>query len=159
MGNAILSKARLSGYTTNAHAAAIGASGGGVARLIMAKSAHDRSSTRSRFAPLLELLDIVITYTRSAVLGWAILRFWHVDLGGIDLAHSASAGALGGIIIIIILLTILAWHSVFEWIYARLNYIREKKAERDSTNAHTALGSQDGTKKSVQYTEQGNIKH
>ena len=35
IGNAILSSAHLSGYTTNAHAAAIGAAGGGIAFLLV----------------------------------------------------------------------------------------------------------------------------
>src|SRR6266704_607572 len=105
VGNTVLRKAHISGHTTNAHAAAIGATGACISALIMGclpscvtvlqsgGGQEEKDSLR-----YLRSLFTVLFYTLAGVLGCAILRHNHVDIGGIDIPHSAGAGALGGLI-------------------------------------------------------------
>ena len=92
IGNAALRKAHISGYTTNAHAATIGATGTCISAFIVGLVSHMCGWQGRRASP-------VFLYTLAGVIGSATLRHYHVDIGGIDIPHSAGAGALGGIMI------------------------------------------------------------
>lgn len=96
--------AHLSGYTTNAHAAAIGATGGFAALSVMmyAGTLYIKYTTNhwtnisSHEWCFNTLFVSAIGSALTGLLGCAILRD-HVDLG-IDLAHSAASGTIGGLI-------------------------------------------------------------
>ena len=87
----------MSGYTSNAHAAAIGATGACISALIIGFLLSCVCGGQD--CPwYIELPLAVLSSTLAGVLGCAILRHNGVDLGEIDIPHSAAAGALGGFI-------------------------------------------------------------
>ena len=146
-----MSKAHLSGYNTNADAATIGATGARIFALIggsilvvseRQKLSDNREGSFMRLSNIIN--TTVIACTLTGVLGCAILRH-KVDLGGIDLAHSASAGALGGTIFAFVVFFfgqfILTWILVvlsflsnackmgYDWIFVRSYKVWEKRRE------------------------------
>jgi len=124
IGNAILNKAHVPGYTSNANAAAIGATGALIAVLIvgtflscftscfpslatpqesdnydlpfMGAEQQQQQQQQQPSAPWYIRFSVsLLTFTLGGVLGWAILRHNHVNLGSIDATHVARAAALG----------------------------------------------------------------
>jgi len=91
----------MSGYTTSAHAAAIGATGACISALItgcLSVCAHYGQQSKGNDPWYIRCLFSVLFSTLAGVLGCAILHHNRVDLGGIDIQHSAAAAALGGLI-------------------------------------------------------------
>lgn len=97
-GNGILRAAHLAHYTNNASAAAIGATGGIIASILVGiplqykpcKDGHGDTPW------LLSLCASIVTSTLTGTIGSAILLHSHVDLGPIDVLHATRAGAVGG---------------------------------------------------------------
>jgi len=146
VGNTVLRKAHISGYTTNAHAAAIGATGTCTSVLMGSLAScmfPSGDGQQQRALRSLKSLYTVLVYTLAGILGCAILRHYHVDIGGIDIPHSAGAGTLGGVILsiglafaepvvatvylIILSPFFLATIIGFQWVYVRSNSIWEQR--------------------------------
>lgn len=119
IGNAILNSARVSGYTTNANAAAIGATGACIASLIVgsllqcflpresriSKPVDDIQDEQEQPLPLyITFFIIFLIHMLGGVIGWAILRHNHVDLGVLDADHAARAAALGSLMFSVLFL-------------------------------------------------------
>ena len=142
VGNAVLCKAHISGYTTNAHAAAIGATGTCISAFISGLVSYMCGGQEQRTSRWY-LSFTVFLYTLAGVLGCATLCHYHVDIGGIDIPHSAGAGAFGGIMlsiglifaepfVVTVILTILspllfAAIISFQWVNIRANDIWEQR--------------------------------
>ena len=94
IGNAILRAAHLAHYTDDASAAAIGATGGVIASIIVGIILHVVEDHW-----FIRLCSGVLASTLTGTIGCAILLHNHVDLGPIDVLHATRAGALGGAII------------------------------------------------------------
>ncbi|KDR76994.1 hypothetical protein GALMADRAFT_246177 [Galerina marginata CBS 339.88] len=98
IGNAIL-RAHLAHYTSNASAAAIGATGGVLASIIVGIATSCIPLEEGH--PALRFMAIpatVLVSTVTGAIGSSILLSRHVDLG-IDVLHATRAGALGGTIV------------------------------------------------------------
>ena len=139
VGNIVLSSAHMSGYTTSDHAAAIGATGGCISGLIMSCLSAGMHCGRSEEDDpwYIRLLSTILFSTLAGVIGCAILLQSHVDIGGIDIEHSAGAGALGGLILSIAVILVwpllmaaifiilsplfLAMSMVLKWVHIRSN--------------------------------------
>ncbi len=100
----------MSGYTTNALAAAIRVTGACIFSLILfclsccCNCVHQsgRGQEQKVYPWYIRSLYTVVFYTLAGVLDCAILRHNHVDIGGIDIPHSAGAAALRGFIFFIL---------------------------------------------------------
>lgn len=121
IGNAILNRAHVSGYTSNAKAAAIGATGACIAAFIVGPTLycvaqcvpfiflpkepdyssndfHSMQGEEQQMPWYITFFTGLLAHTLGGVIGWAILRRNHVDLEGIDAGHAARAAALGSVL-------------------------------------------------------------
>jgi len=100
VGNGILGAAHLAHYTDSASAAAIGATGAILASMVVGIFMQCVPMDENGQPPWFISLAInVLVATLTGIIGCAILIHNHVDLGPIDVLHSARAGALGGAIL------------------------------------------------------------
>ncbi|KAF9531080.1 hypothetical protein CPB83DRAFT_849295 [Crepidotus variabilis] len=113
IGNSVLKAAKNPGYSTNAHAGAIGATGGAIAGLCLglflkfipdqclrprAVFRGDSAESSIEYPWYITFITCTLLSTLAGVIGCAILLHNHVDLGGYDVVHAARAAAVGGII-------------------------------------------------------------
>lgn len=159
IGNAVLKAAGYSGYSTNAHAAAIGATGGAIAALCIGLLSQcipdfclqpqvvwqgDDQST-VQYPWYITFLFSTLISILAGVIGAAILLHNHVNLGGYDVLHASRAAAVGGVIYavgmialgpVIMLVIGIILSPVFlamslgaKWVYIRANDSWEQKGD------------------------------